>query len=512
MTVLATFGVVLHRLALQDEIVIGAPVANRGSRELEQVVGPFVNMLSLRLSIAGNPTFASYLSQVRRATIDAIDNRDLPFDMVVEAINPTRAFDHAPICQVSFALHNFPARPPRFEGLECSVIPPETPVAQLDLWLDLFADGDQLTGAYQYDVDLFDSVTIERIHALLIQTLNGLLIDEGALVRDLPMRLAAHDRLLLDVWNDTQRDHDRGACLHQLFERAASQRPDSAAFIIGAETFSYGDIDQRANKLARLLQLRGVRHNDKVGVCLDRTIEMPVALAAVLKAGAAYVPLDPAHPADRLLYVIEDARVACVITMSWLVQALGAPDVPRVLLDAVAPELDGLAASKPEVSVAPDDLAYVIYTSGSTGRPKGVQVEHRNVVAFLDAMRRRPGLDELDVLLAVTTLSFDIAGLEIWLPLSVGGKVVLASNGDVVVGDRLADLIDRHQATVMQATPSTWRLLLEAGWSGKPDMKALCGGEAMPVALAAALLPEGWAALEHVRAHGNDDLVDRGAG
>jgi amino acid adenylation domain-containing protein len=202
------------------------------------------------------------------------------------------------------------------------------------------------------------------------------------------------------------------------------------------------------------------------------------------------VPLDPAHPADRLRYIVEDARVACVVTTSSLVELFDVADIRCVLFDAATPELDGLETSMCAVTVAPDDVAYVIYTSGSTGRPKGVQVEHRNVVSFLEAMRREPGLDESDVLLAVTTLSFDIAGLEIWLPLSVGAKVVLASKADVVVGDRLVDLIDRYQVTVMQATPSTWRLLLDAGWSGKLDMKALSGGEALPIDLAAMLLPK----------------------
>ena len=298
-----------------------------------------------------------------------------------------------------------------------------------------------------------------------------------------------------------------------MFERAAAQRPDAAAFVIGAETFTYREVDHAPTKLARLLQLRGVRRGDKVGVCLDRTIETPVAIAAVLKVGAAYVPLDPAHPADRLRYVIEDAQVACIVSIVVARRVVRrGPTFLACMLDAAASELDGLETSKPEAPVAPDDVAYVIYTSGSTGRPKGVQVEHRNVVSFLDAMRREPGLNESDVLLAVTTLSFDIAGLEIWLPLSVGAKVVLASKGDVVAGDRLIDLIDRHQATVMQATPSTWRLLLDAGWGGKTEMKALCGGEAMPIGLAARFAPQGCAALEHVRTDGNDDLVHCRAG
>ena len=393
--------------------MIGTPVANRGGPELEQIVGPFVNSLSLRLNIAGNPSFASYLSQVRRTTIEAIDNRDLPFDMVVEAINPARALDHAPIYQVMFGLHNFPVQPARFEGLEVSFVRPETQVARLDLQLDMAVHEGRLIGAYEYATDLFNHITIERVHEQLVEVLNGILADEGKSARDLPMRSAAQDRILLDVWNNTRVDHDRGVCLHQLFERAAARNPDAAAFIVGSDTFGYRDVDHRANQLARLLALRGVRRGDRVGVCLDRTVEMPVAMTAVLKAGAAYVPLDPAHPPDRLRYIVEDARVACLVTMSGLAELFDAADVPRVLLDAAASELDGLETSAPAAAVTPDDAAYVIYTSGSTGRPKGVEVEHRNVVSFLEAMRREPGLEASDVLLAITTLSFDIAGLEI---------------------------------------------------------------------------------------------------
>ena len=302
------------------------------------------------------------------------------------------------------------------------------------------------------------------------------------------MRSAAQDHILLDAWNNTRVDRNRGVCLHQLLECAAARTLDAAAFIIAQETFSYREVDQRANQLARLLALRGVRRGDRVGICVDRIVDMPIAMTAVLKAGAAYVPLDPGHPPDRLRYIVEDARVSCVITMSWLAEAFAAADVPRVLIDPSSTELEGLETSIPVIAVTPDDVAYVIYTSGSTGKPKGVQVEHRNVVSFLEAMQREPGLEAPDVLLAVTTFSFDIAGLEIWLPLSVGAKVVLASKADMLVGSRLIDLIDRHQVTVMQATPPTWRLLLEAGWNGKSDLKALCGGEAMPIDLAAVLL------------------------
>lgn len=487
-TILAAFGVVLHRLSTQDDIVIGAPIAGRPNPETNRTVAPFANSLSLRLNIEGNPSFADYLAHARHTALEAMENGDLPFDVVVADLDLARTVDHAPIYQVMFSLNDLSAPATAFGGFNCSAAESDARVGALDLCLDMTVRDRQLHCAYRYSTDLFDRATIERLHAQLVAALQGVLSDAAMPVRNLSIRSAAEDHILLDVWNGTGVDHDRSLCLHQLFERTAARKPEDTAFIIGEETFSYRDVDQGANQLARLLQRRGVRRGDRVGVCVDRTIDMPVAIAAVLKAGAAYVPLDPAHPADRLRYIVEDAQVACVVTLSWLRELFDTAKAPTVFLDATNPEEGALETSSPVVSVAPEDVAYVIYTSGSTGRPKGVQVEHRNAVSFLNAMQREPGLAETDVLLAVTTLSFDIAGLEIWLPLSVGAKVVLASKGDVLVGSRLIDLIDRHKVTVMQATPSTWRLLLDAGWRGKSDLKVLCGGEAMPIDLAVALV------------------------
>jgi amino acid adenylation domain-containing protein len=215
---------------------------------------------------------------------------------------------------------------------------------------------------------------------------------------------------------------------------------------------------------------------------------MPLALADILKAGAAYVPLDPNHPMERLRDIVADAAVSCVVTLDRFARLFEAAEMPMVLLDRLGSALAAQPDSAPEVAVQPDDLAYVIYTSGSTGKPKGVQIEHRNLVALLEAMRRAPGLAEGDALLAVTTISFDIAGLEMWLPLSVGGRLVIASRSDALEGEALARLLQRHDVAMLQATPATWRLLLEAGWAGKRDLKALCGGEAMPRDLAPSLL------------------------
>nr|MDQ2646892.1 amino acid adenylation domain-containing protein [Myxococcota bacterium] len=281
-------------------------------------------------------------------------------------------------------------------------------------------------------------------------------------------------------------EHDRSRAVHQLFEASARARPEAIAVLDGTRSYSFAELEARANRLARVLRDQGVTQRSLVAVCVDRTLDMPVVLAAVHKAGAAYVPLDPSHPSDRLRYVLEDAGVACAVTLSRFKPLLGS-EAKLIALDELDAELAAVSPEPLGLDVRPEDLAYVIYTSGSTGKPKGVEVEHRNVVAFLEAMRLAPGFVEGDRLLAVTTLSFDIAGLEMWLPLMVGGKIVVASRADVLDGERLMALLVEHDITVLQATPATFRLLLEAGWSGKRNLKVLCGGEALPRDLAIAL-------------------------
>ena len=387
-----------------------------------------------------------------------------------------------------FALHNFPMEPPQFDGLKASFVVPEMKAPRLDIMLDMAVHEGRLYGAWEYDAELFDRSTIERMHKGLIEVVKGFLVAPETPILELPLRTVDEDFLLGD-WNNTGADHDRQLSVHELFERAARLTPDAHAVVVGSDTFTYREINERANQLAHFLANSGVTPGSRVALCLDRNIDIPVAAVAVLKAGAAYVPLDPAHPIERLRHIIEDAQVACVVTTSLLEDTIPPTDALKICLDVLASDLAILDRNAPVVSVSPDNLAYIIYTSGSTGRPKGVEVEHRNLVNFLFSMQREPGLTSSDVLLAVTTLSFDIAGLEIWLPLAVGAKIILASRADALEGARLNELVLRHGVTMMQATPSTWRLMLAAGFLGKSDLKALCGGEALPLDLATMLAP-----------------------
>ncbi|MEP7049205.1 MAG: amino acid adenylation domain-containing protein [Pseudomonadota bacterium] len=487
MTLLAGWQVLLFRYSGQEDIVVASPLANRDRPEWEALIGCFVNNLILRGRLAGNPRLSEFLAQVKATVLRAFDHRELPFDRLVEALRPERSPSHNPIFQVLFTLHSFPQQRMKPAGLEVDIVDLSemTVSSRFDLTLEMdeLEEG-ELRMAYEYATDLFDAATIERMHAQYLTLLSELVSNAEQTVRDVPLLSEADGRALLGRVNETASEHDRSRCVQDLIHAVALSNPEGIAVEASEERLSYAMLEQRANQLAHLLRARGVGRGSLVGVCLDRSARLPVALLGVLKAGAAYVPVDPAHPAERLSYTLQDAQVAYVVTEAKCRASVEGAQVPLLLLDEDAALLAAQPMGAPAASVTPSDLAYVIYTSGSTGRPKGVEIEHRQFVNFLHAMRAEPGLHRADVLLAVTTPSFDIAGLELFLPLSVGAKTVIASRGDVLDGERLRERIEACGATMMQATPATWRLLLDAGWAGKADLVALCGGEAMPRDLA----------------------------
>jgi microcystin synthetase protein McyG len=493
MSLLTAWMVLMYRYSGQDDIVIGAPSGNRPDSSLEGVIGCLVNIMALRGKLGGNPSFAELLAQVRQTVLAGLDHGDVPFDAIVEKLNPERHANHTPIFQVLFTLMSFSTRVDPPEGLAVELLPHATQASRFDLSVDLVAndnaaDPGGFKVAYEYASDLFDPATIDRLHAHFAGIIAAVTAAPATRIDDLPLAMPPAEQVLLARWNETDASHDRRRPVHHLLEMVAARMPDAPAVIAGDTTLSYRALDEAANRLAHLLVGLGVGQGARVAVCLERTEELPVALAAVLKAGAAYVPLDPHHPGERLRDIIGDAEVSCVVTLSHLAHLFDGSGAAVVPLDRVADELVAQPGTPPAVPVRPEDVAYVIYTSGSTGKPKGVQVEHRNLVSLLEAMRREPGLAAGDALLAVTTISFDIAGLEIWLPLSLGGRLVIASRGEVLDGEALARLVERHDVRMLQATPASWRLLLDAGWPGKRDLTALCGGEAMPRDLAGALL------------------------
>jgi amino acid adenylation domain-containing protein len=496
MTLLAAFQVLLHRYTGQRAVLVGSPTAGRNWAALAGAVGYFINPIVLRAGFDGDPTFETFLGGVRQTVIAALEHQDFPFSLLVERLQPERDPARSPLFQAMFGLHK--AQTAYEEGLASFALG-ETGarmevgglllesyglrqrVAQFDLTLTVAELGGGLAASLEYNADLFDASTPERMAGHFVRLLEGVAEDPRRRLSRLPLLTEGERARLLYGLNDTRAPLP-GECLPQLFERQAAETPEAVAVSAGAERLTYGELNRRANQLARRLRAHGAAPGSRVGVLLERTPEMLVGLLGALKAGAAYVPLDPSYPEARLSFMLEDSGAGVLLTEERLSKTLGASRVVR--LDADRELIGREDDTDLNTSAVPEDLAYVIYTSGSTGRPKGVMVSHRALVNLLESMRREPGLGRGDVLLAVTTLSFDIAALELYLPLLCGARVELATRAEAVDAARLRRLIGSSGATVMQATPATWRMLIESGWEGKEPLKVLCGGEALPRDLA----------------------------
>jgi amino acid adenylation domain-containing protein len=491
MTLLAAFEALLWRYCGAANLVLGVPIANRNRAEIESLIGTFVNMLALRTRIpAPPPAFAALAAQVRDVALAGFAHQDLPFEKLVDELRLERSLSYSPVFQVMFNLQNQPAAALEVPGLSLAPYRAIRTQAQADLTLALgaAADGESLEAFFEFNTDLFDAVTLDRMAVHFATLLAGAAAAPERSIAELPLLAAAELGQLVTEWSDTARERPRGTLIHELFMARAAALPQAPAVSCGAQALTYGELDARSNRLANHLRSLGVGPEVRVALCLGRTPEMVVALLGVLKAGGAYVPLDPGHPAERLALVLADAAPAVLVTEERWLAGLPPHAARTLCLDRDAAAIAAAGAAALPRAAGEESLAYVIYTSGSTGRPKGVQLPHRAVVSFLLAMAGRPGLTANDVVPAVTTLTFDIAGLEIYLPLAVGGRVEIVPREEAADGVRLAARLEAAGATVLQATPATWRLLLDAGWQGRPGLKALCGGEALPRELAAALL------------------------
>jgi amino acid adenylation domain-containing protein len=489
MLLLAAWQSLLFRYGGNGDVPVGTPIANRNRRETEGLIGFFVNTLVIRSQVSGELQFTDLLKQVRDTALAAYAHQDMPFEKLVEELQPERSLSHEPLFQVMFVLQNAPVGALALTGLQLSPVHGEIGggTAKFDLTLEMQETNGEFVGSLEYATDLFEGTTIKRMIGHFLQLLEGVVTDSEQTISHLPLLTQAEQHQLIAGWNQTETVYPRQACLHQLFEAQVKRTPKATAVVMGDVQLTYAELNARANRLAGYLQGLGVGPEVLVGICLERSPQMIVGLLGILKAGGAYVPLDPAYPQERLALMLEDSGIGVMLTERHLRQYLPRHEAPVVCLD------DDLETDDAPLleHVAPDNLAYVIYTSGSTGRPKGVQITHQAVVNFLCAMQKEPGIDAHDRLLAVTSLSFDIAALELYLPLTVGARVVLASREVSADGVRLQECLRLSQATIMQATPATWRMLLEASWEGEPALKILCGGEALPVDLSRQLLAQG---------------------
>jgi amino acid adenylation domain-containing protein len=490
MTLLTTFVTLLARYSGQRDVAVGSMVANRNLRELEPLIGFFSNLLVLRTQIDDNPTFLELLHQVRHTSLEAFTHKDVPFEHLTTALKPERSPSHTPWFQVLFMLQNFSVEYPELPGLTVNPVVIEES-AKFDLTLTLTETASGLVASLAYNTDLFDQSTIHRMighFQTLLETFSG---NPEQRVFNAPMLTIPERHQLLEEWNRTEDNYPQQRCIHQLFEAQVEQTPDAVAVVFEDRQLTYQELNTRANQLAHHLQFLGVRSDVLVGICVERSLEMLVGMLAVLKAGGAYVPLDPAYPQDRIAYVLEDAQVPVLLTQSSLIPNLPTLEAQVICLDDNEQSWRTQSSDNLPNLATQANLAYVIYTSGSTGKPKGVQIVHGAVVNFLASMCNQPGICSEDVLLAVTTLSFDIAVLELFAPLTVGARVAIASRETAADAYQLAIELNRSKATILQATPATWRMLLDSGWQGCMGLKMLCGGEELTRELANQLLQKG---------------------
>ena len=515
---LATFQGLLHRSTGMDDFLVGSPTAGRSRASASGVVGYFINPVVLRVDASGDPGFEDFLDRTWRTVLGAFEHRDYPFPLLAERLHPERDPSRSPIFQVMFVLQSVP--PPedpglvafafgeegtRLElgGLEFESVALGGQTSQFDLALRMAEPEPQgaLVASFQYNTSLFDATTIVRMAGHFQALLSVVAAGSGRRLSQPPLLSAAQRQQLRTECNDT-RVPDVGAwCFHELFAAQTERTPEAVALVFERQAWSYRELNRWANRVAHHLMALGVAPEVRVGLGLERGAEMLAGLLGILKAGGAYVPLDPAHPAQRLGFILEDAGVRVLLTRKGLiVPPSGGGCLSRsirrdgsslriVCLDSQSEAIGEEDTADPDTAVSPANLAYVIYTSGSTGQPKGVRIPHAALVNFLSSMRREPGLGSEDVLLAVTTISFDIAGLELFLPLLCGARVVVACRETASSGEQLGRQLRDLGVSVMQATPATWRLLLECGWPGVPGLRVLCGGEALPRALAEQLLP-----------------------
>jgi amino acid adenylation domain-containing protein len=496
---LAAFFALLYRYTGQADITLGTYSSGRSEGRFARTVGDLVNPVPIRARHSSGEGFRTLLGRVRSAMLGALEHADYPLALVIDALGLPRDASRSPLFQWVFVLQQASAMPAlhpftdgrgggrlqlggiAFESLE---LPQHK--ARFDVELMILAEAEGRYSALTlFNTDLFDAESIERLLASYATLLQGIVRDPDAMVESLPVLAPEHEAALARL-NATQTSYP-SATLPELVRAMGRERLDAVALEDANGSVTYGELLEASARLRHYLQARGVGSGARVGVLVDRSRELVAALLAVLEAGASYVPLDPVYPSERIHFILADAALTAVVTISEFGPLIERYQGCVVCLDtersAIAQvELDGTGPT-----LDPDLPAYLLYTSGSTGRPKGVCVSHRSLVNFLVSMRFDPGIDANDVLVAVTTVSFDIAGLELFLPLLAGAKCVLCPRTVVADGVALARLLEDKRASMLQATPATFRLLLEAGWRGNAQFKILCGGEVLPSDLAVEL-------------------------
>ncbi|WP_342653063.1 non-ribosomal peptide synthase/polyketide synthase [Pseudomonas sp. F3-2] len=487
MVILSAYQVLLHRLSGQNDLRIGVPIAGRSRLEVEGLIGFFVSTQVLRTEVSAELSYDEVLQRAKAQTLGAHAHQDLPFEQLVEALQPQRSLSHNPLFQVAYDHQQRDFEPlSGLPGVQAEVLPLDDGSSQFDLALNTLEDADgALGGSWNYATDLFEHASIARLHQRFVQLFAQLLEQPDAAIGDFEL-LDAQDRTQLAQANDTARDWAADDCVvHRVFERLAQQHPDREALRCGDQVLTYRQLDQRANQLAHYLRGQGVGRESLVGVAALRSIEMVVALYAVVKAGAAYVPLDPEYPLDRLRYMLEDAGIALLLSHDAVIDDLPGVDGLQVLnLDRL--DIADQPTTAPNVEIHPEQLAYMIYTSGSTGKPKGAGNTHAALFNRLAWMQDAYALDASDAVLQKTPFSFDVSVWEFFWPLMVGARLVMAQPGDHRDPALLTALIEQNRISTLHFVPSMLAAFMaQDDLSGCASLKRIvCSGEALPADLA----------------------------
>src|SRR5215208_1276610 len=474
MTLLAAFKVLLYRYTGQADIVVGSPIAGRTRAEVEHLIGFFVNTLVLRTDLSGAPGFRELLGRVRETALGAYAHQDVPFEKLVEELQPERDLSRSPLFQVMFALQNAPQESLRLEGLTLSYLKTESGVAKFDLSLFMADSSEGIKGALEYNTDLFERETVERLLGHFRILLEAIVREPQRAVTELPLLSEAERQQLLVEWNETEVETGGDSCIHHMFEEQVARTPAATALVFEDEHLSYAELNARANQLAHHLQSLGVGPEVLVGILMERSVEMVVSLLAVLKAGCAYVPLDPQYPAERVSFMLAETAAPVLLTQQRLLPSLPAHEAQVICVDQL--DHDGESTVNPESGVTSFNLAYVIYTSGSTGRPKGVEIHHHGIRNLVRWHQHQFAVNASDLATQVANIGFDAAGWEIWPYLTAGASLYLLPKAAQLIPEELRDRIVHEEVTISFLPTPLAENLLQLDWPDEAKLRVLLTG------------------------------------
>ncbi|MEH2154021.1 amino acid adenylation domain-containing protein [Nostoc sp.] len=472
-TLLAAFAVLMFRYSGQDDICIGSPIANRNRRELESLIGFFVNTLVLRNQIKGNPSFSEFLSQVRQVATSAYTHQDVPFEQVVEALQPERSLSYNPLFQVVFVLENFLLDTLELPDVTLTPQFVERGTSQFDLTLAVWETKAGLIGSWEYNSDLFEPDTIARMTSHFQTLLAAIIANPNQAIGELPLLTQTERHQLLVEWNNTYTPYPQSKCVHELFEEQVEKTPNAIAVVYKNESLTYQQLSDRANQLAHYLRTLGVKPEVLVGICVERSPLMVAGLLGILKAGGAYVPLDPAYPQERLAFMLEDAQVSVLLTQKSLVATLPPHKARVVCLDS---DISSTRTENLLHTVTTDNLAYVIYTSGSTGRPKGVQIEHRGLLNLVFWHQQAFAVSSLDRVTQVAGVAFDACGWEIWPYLTAGASIHFPDDETRLDPEQLRDWLLSKAITISFLPTPMAEKILSLNWPANAALRTLLTG------------------------------------